>query len=158
MRSPLTAPPAVAGRSVGTVPAFRGRRQELWTTLTFLTVNGTIAVGGYLLLRLLVAEGLAPGASNAVQAVVTLQVNFMAGLLITWRWRTAGSRTRVWRRWLSFHTGRGAVLLVNLALFPLVAPVLGVSAAFVVLLVLCAVAHYVVDRWWVFRPTLTGAA
>ena len=149
--------PAVALPSL-VVPALRGRREELLTTLTFLAVNGTIAVGGYLLLHLLVREGLSAGASNAVQAVVTLQVNFLAGLLLTWRWQTSGLRNGLWRRWLYFHAGRGTVLLANLAVFPVAAAHLGITPAFVGLLAVCAVAHYALDRWWVFRRLAAAGA
>lgn len=138
------APPLVVAPS-------RTRREEIATTLTFLTVNGSIAVGGWLLLHLLIDRGLAPGVANAVQAVITLQVNFTAGLLLTWRWQTAGTRVGLGRRWTAFHAGRGTVLLVNLAVFPLLSAGIGVTPAFVALLGLGAVAHYALDRWWVFR-------
>ena len=146
---PATPTDPVAAGWAATLRATRA--QETATTVKFLSINGAIAVVGYLLLRALVARGVLATEANAIQAVVTLQANFLAGLLFTWRWRIASTWAGVWRRWFSFHMGRGTVLALNLALFPLLAPLLGISGAFVLLLGLCAVANYALDRWVVFR-------
>lgn len=144
------------GAVVATAPD--NRRSELVSGLRFVVVNGSIAACGYLLLRFLVGRGIPAGTSNAIQATLTLQVNFLAGLLFTWRWRAATGWDAIWRRWLTFHMGRGSIVLVNLATFPMIARSLGVSAAFVLLLLLCALAHYALDRWWVFRTAVARIA
>jgi putative flippase GtrA len=73
------------------------------------------------LLKALIALGCAAGIANALQAVTTLQLNFVANGRLTWRRRVAGSGVGPWRRWGQFHLARGVSLLLCIALFPVVA-------------------------------------
>jgi hypothetical protein len=50
------------------------------------------------LLKLLITFGCAGGIANAVQAVTTLQLNFVANGRLTWRRQMAGSGAGLWRR------------------------------------------------------------
>jgi hypothetical protein len=50
------------------------------------------------LLKLLITFGCAAGIANAVQAVTTLQLNFVANGRLTWRRQMAGSGAGLWRR------------------------------------------------------------
>jgi putative flippase GtrA len=102
------------------------------------------------LLKLLIAFGCAAGAANAVQAVTTLQLNFVANGRLTWRRRVAGSGVGLWRRWGRFHLARGASLLVCVALFPVVAPRTGSSVAYWSLLVVGGVVNFCSDKYWSF--------
>ena len=67
------------------------------------------------MLKLLIALGCAAGVANAVQAVTTLQLNFVANGRFTWR-GLAGAGAGRWRRWGRFHLARGASLLLCIAL------------------------------------------
>jgi putative flippase GtrA len=67
---------------------------------------------------------------EAVQAVTTLQLNFVANGQLTWRRRVGGSGVGLWHRWGRFHLARGASLLVCVGLFPFVAPWAGSSVAY----------------------------
>jgi glycosyltransferase XagB len=86
-----------------------------------------------------------------VQAVVTLQANFVANLHLTWRRRVAGSRVRLRRRWLRFHLARGGSLLVCVAAFPIVAPLVGASVAHWSRFVAAGVVNFFSDKYWSFR-------
>ena len=70
------------------------------------------------------------GMANVLQAVVTLQVNFVANRHLTWRRRIAGSGVGIWTRWRRFQLARGAGLLLSVAAFPHVAPWTGPSTAY----------------------------
>ena len=125
------------------------RHQEKWL---FALVGASVAVLGRVLLDLLVAAGCAATVANALQAVVTLQVNFLANRHLTWRRRVAGSGLGLMDRWARFQLARGAGLLLSVALFPLAAPVTGRSAAYWGLLGLAAVANFLTDKYWSFSP------
>lgn len=81
------------------LPAIRSRfaRREL---PLFVLVGVSVAVAGHQLLLGLLALGLPPAVANAVQAVLTLQLNFAANSLLTWRRRVSGSAMRWPTRWL----------------------------------------------------------
>jgi glycosyltransferase XagB len=102
------------------------------------------------LLKLLITFGCAAGIANAVQAVTTLQLNFVANGRLTWRRQMAGSGAGLWRRWGGFHLARGASLLLCIALFPVVATSTGTSVAYWSLLVLGGVANFCSDKYWSF--------
>jgi glycosyltransferase XagB len=103
------------------------------------------------LLKLLVAFGCAATIANAVQAVTTLQLNFVANGHLTWR-RVAGSEVGRWGRWGRFHVARGASLLVCIGLFPPVARLAGSSVAYWSLLVVGGVVNFYSDKYWSFSP------
>jgi glycosyltransferase XagB len=102
------------------------------------------------LLKLLIALGCAAGVANAVQAVTTLQLNFVANGRLTWRRRVAGSAVGLWRRWGRFHVARAASLLLCIALFPIVASSTGSSVAYWSLLVVGGVVNFCSDKYWSF--------
>jgi cellulose synthase/poly-beta-1,6-N-acetylglucosamine synthase-like glycosyltransferase len=104
------------------------------------------------LLKLLIGVGCAPGVANALQAVATLQLNFVANRHLTWRRRVAGSGVGLWPRWGRFHLARGASLLVCIALFPLAMPLTGASVAYWSLLVVAGVVNFCSDKYWSFSP------
>jgi cellulose synthase/poly-beta-1,6-N-acetylglucosamine synthase-like glycosyltransferase len=108
------------------------------------------------LLKLLLALGCAAAVANAVQAVATLQLNFVANGHLTWRRRVAGSRVGRWRRWGRFHVARGAGLLVCIGLFPSLAPLIGSSVAYWSLLVVAGVVNFCTDKYWSFCPDPSG--
>jgi putative flippase GtrA len=118
----------------------------------FLLVGGCVGIVGHRLLLALLALGVAPVVANTVQAVLTLQVNFVANSLITWRRRMSGSVTPVRVRWLRFQVARLASLLLSVAMFPVSAPVVGTSVAYWSLLAAGAAANFCLDRYWSFRP------
>jgi cellulose synthase/poly-beta-1,6-N-acetylglucosamine synthase-like glycosyltransferase len=118
----------------------------------FLLVGASVGIAGHRLLLGLLGLGVAPAAANTVQAVLTLQLNFVANSLITWRRRTTGSAVPVRVRWLRFQVARLASLLLSVALFPLLAPVLGTSPAYWSLLAAGAATNFCLDRYWSFRP------
>ena len=113
-------------------------------------------------MKLLIAVGCAAGLANAVQAVTTLQLNFVANGRLTWRHRVAGSRVGLWHRWGRFHLARGASLLACVGLFPLLAPRTGSSVAYWGLLIVGAVVNFCSDKYWSFssrsRPRARHAA
>jgi glycosyltransferase XagB len=119
----------------------------------FLLVGGCVGIVGHRLLLALLHLGVAPVGANAVQAVLTLQLNFVANSLITWRQRTRGSTVPVRVRWLRFQVARVASLLLSVAAFPLLAPVVGTSPAYWSLLAAGAAANFCLDRYWSFRPS-----
>jgi putative flippase GtrA len=77
-------------------------------------VGGSVALLGHELLKLLIDVGCAAGVANALQAVATLQVNFVANRHLTWRQRVAGSDVGGWTRWRRFQLARGAVAIPRL--------------------------------------------
>ena len=62
----------------------------------FALVGGFVALLGHGLLKLLIALG-AAAIANTLQAVTTLQLNFVANGHLTWRRRVAGSGVGLWR-------------------------------------------------------------
>jgi cellulose synthase/poly-beta-1,6-N-acetylglucosamine synthase-like glycosyltransferase len=125
------------------------RRREKWL---FALIGGSVALVGHGLLKLLVALGCAAAIANAVQAVTTLQLNFVANGHFTWRRRVGGSEVGLWRRWGRFQVARGVSLLVCISLFPLVAPSVGSSVAYWSLLVVGAIVNFWSDKYWSFSP------
>lgn len=117
----------------------------------FVTVGLSVALVGHGMLAGLILLGVAPAVANAVQALLTLQLNFAANHRLTWRERTAGSGVPPRLRWLRFQLARGASLLTCVALFPVLAPRLGISAAYWLLLAVGAGANFCSDRHWSFR-------
>jgi hypothetical protein len=96
--------------------AVRARRVKLLKVIStlwcrekwlFALVGGFVALLGHGLLRLLIALGCAAGIANVLQAVTTLQLNFVANGRLTWRRRVAGSGVGLWQRWGRFHLARG---------------------------------------------------
>jgi glycosyltransferase XagB len=126
---------------------------RLWSreTWLFALVGGSVALLGHELLQLLIAVGVAAGMANVLQAVVTLQANFVANRHLTWRRQIAGSGVGIWTRWRRFQLARGAGLLLSVAAFPHVAPLTGSSAAYWCLLVAAAVVNFCSDKYWSFR-------
>ena len=82
---------------------------KLWCREKWLfgLIGGSVALVGQGMLKLLIAFGCAAGLANAVQAVTTLQLNFVANGRLTWRHRVAGSRVGLWHRWGRFQLARG---------------------------------------------------
>jgi glycosyltransferase XagB len=121
-----------------------------------------VALVGHGLLKALIALGCAAGIANALQAVTTLQLNFVANGRLTWRRRVAGSGVGLSRRWGRFHLARGASLLACVGLFPLVAPRTGSSVAYWSLLAVGGVVNFCSDKYWSFsarsRPRPRHAA
>ncbi|HKO86326.1 MAG TPA: glycosyltransferase [Actinomycetota bacterium] len=113
-------------------------------------MGGSVALAGHGLLKLLITFGCAAGVANAVQAVTTLQLNFVANGRLTWRRRIVASGAGLWRRWGRFHLARGASLLLCIALFPVVATSTGTSVAYWSLLVVGGVANFCSDKYWSF--------
>ncbi len=137
-------------------------RREL---AVFMLVGASVAVAGHQLLLGLLALGLLPAVANAVQAVLTLQLNFAANSLLTWRRRIVGSAVRWRSRWLRFQVARLSSLLLSVLLFPVLAPRIGTSPAYWLILAVGAAANFCSDRFWSFRPdrqqrhrSRTGAA
>ena len=131
----------------------RLRYREKWL---FALIGGSVALAGHGLLKLLITLGCAAGVANAVQAVTTLQLNFVANGRLTWRRRLVGSGVGSWRRWGRFHLARGASLLLCVGLFPLVAPRTGSSVAYWSLLVVGGVVNFCSDKYWSFSPDPSG--
>jgi glycosyltransferase XagB len=146
---------ARSGRREGLLRTIFVRHREKWL---FALVGASVAVLGRVLLDLLVAAGCAAALANALQAVVTLQVNFLANHRVTWRRRVAGSDVGPVRRWGRFQLARGAGLLLSVALFPLVAPLAGRSVAYWGLLGAGAVANFLTDKYWSFSPARRALA
>ncbi|HEV2919868.1 MAG TPA: glycosyltransferase, partial [Actinomycetota bacterium] len=121
--------------------------REKWL---FALIGGSVALVGHGLLKLLIAFGCAAGVANAVQAVTTLQLNFVANGRLTWRRRVAGSGVGLWRRWGRFHVARAASLLLCIALFPIVASSTDSSVAYWSLLVVGGVVNFCSDKYWSF--------
>jgi glycosyltransferase XagB len=115
-------------------------------------VGACVGIVGHRLLIALLGLGVAPAVANTVQAVLTLQLNFAANSLLTWRRRTSGSAVPMRVRWLRFQLARLASLLLTVATFPVLAPILGTSVAYWSLLGAGAVANFCLDRFWSFRP------
>jgi putative flippase GtrA len=109
-----------------------------------------VALVGHGLLKALIALGCAAGIANALQAVATLQLSFVANGHLTWRRRVAGSGVGLWRRWGRFHLARGASLLACVGLFLLVAPRTGSSVAYWSLLAVGGVVNFCSDKYWSF--------
>jgi glycosyltransferase XagB len=135
-------------------PIFLRHREKL----TFALVGASVAVLGRVLLDLLVAAGCAAALANGLQAVATLQLNFLANRHLTWRDRVRGSRVGLSRRWGRFQLARGAGLLLCVGLFPLAAPLVGRSAAYWGLLAAAAVANFLTDKYWSFSPARRSPA
>jgi putative flippase GtrA len=121
--------------------------REKWL---FTLVGGSVALIGNGLLKLLIALGCAAAIANVLQAVTTLQLNFVANRHLTWRRQMAGSELGLWRRWGRFHVARGLSLLVCVGLFPLLAPSTGASVAYWSLLVVGGVVNFGSDKYWSF--------
>src|SRR4029453_1637253 len=121
--------------------------REKWL---FTPADGSVALVGHGLLKLLIALGCAATIANVLQAVATLQLNFVANGRLTWRRQIAGGGTSRWRRWGRFHLARGASLLLCIALFPAVAPSTGTSVAYWSLLVVGGVVNFCSDKYWSF--------
>ena len=110
-----------------------------------------MGVAGHELLVALLAWGLIPAVANTVQAVITLQLNFAGNALLTWRNRVTGSERPLRSRWLRFQVARLSSLLLSVAAFPVLAPVIGTSPAYWLLLAVGAVVNFCSDRYWSFR-------
>jgi glycosyltransferase XagB len=123
--------------------------REKWL---FTVVGASVAGLGHVMLKLLIAAGLAAALANVVQAITTLQVNFVANRYLTWRDRMAGSRVGLRRPWLRFQVARGAGLLLTVVLFPITAPRTGTTVAYWSLLVAGTVANFLTDKYWSFSP------
>jgi cellulose synthase/poly-beta-1,6-N-acetylglucosamine synthase-like glycosyltransferase len=123
------------------------RRRDL---ALFIAVGAGVAVVGHAALHALVALGMEAWLANVVQTAVTLELNYALNRLITWRRHVAGSTVSGWQRWRRFHVARGAGLALNLLAFPLLAPRLGITAAYWVLFAVCGALNYVTDRHWSF--------
>jgi glycosyltransferase XagB len=138
----------------GRVDLFARISSARWRSekLLFVLVGGCVAFVGHELLKLLIGLGWDPGGANALQAVATLQLNFVANRRLTWRRRVAGSGVGVWSRWGRFHLARGLSLLLCVGLFPLVAPLTGASVAYWSLLVVAGVVNFCSDKYWSFSP------
>src|SRR4029450_9882893 len=121
----------------------RLRYREKWL---FALIGGSVALAGHGLLKLLITLGCAAGVANAVQAVTTLQLNFVANGRLTWRRRLGGSGVGSWRRWGRFHLARGGSLLLCVGLFPLMAPRTGSSVAYRSLALRRRVVHVLSDE------------
>ncbi|HTE71475.1 MAG TPA: glycosyltransferase [Actinomycetes bacterium] len=126
--------------------------REKWL---FALIGGSVALAGHGLLKLLISVGCAAALANALQAVATLQLNFVANGHLTWRVRVAGSGVGLGRRWGRFHLARGASLLASIGLFPVVARATGSSVAYWSLLVVAGVVNFCSDKYWSFsaRPS-----
>ena len=118
----------------------------------FLLVGATVGIAGHQVLLALLGLGVITAVANTVQAVLTLQLNFVGNSLITWRQRTSESEVPVRVRWLRFQVARLASLLLSVAMFPVLAPLIGTSPAYWSLLAAGAAANFCLDRYWSFRP------
>lgn len=127
--------------------------------MLFVLVGVSVGVAGHELLVALLGRGLVPAVANTVQAVITLQLNFAGNALLTWRDRVTRSGRPLRSRWLRFQVARLSSLLLSVAAFPLLAPVIGTSPAYWSLLAAGAVVNFCSDRYWSFRhePRPTAA-
>src|SRR4029450_10843772 len=121
--------------------------REKWL---FTPADGSVALVGHGSLKLLIALDCAATIANVLQAVATLQLNFVANGRLTWRRQIAGGGTSRWRRWGRFHLARGASLLVCIALFPGGGPPPATSAASGSLLAVAGVVNFGSDNDWSF--------
>jgi glycosyltransferase XagB len=103
--------------------------------LLFLLIGGSIAVLGHALLVMLIGAGVVAGVANAIQIVLTLQLSFLAHDFVTWRRHTLDPGARRFGRWWRFQVARGASAVLSLVVFPFLAPVVGIAAAYWGLLV-----------------------
>ena len=118
--------------------------------ISFALVGLTVATVGHGILAALAAAGLAAWLANVVQALLTLQLNFVANRHLTWRHRLIGARQRMWYRWRRFHLARGAGTVLTIAAFPVLAPRVGHAVAYWSLLALASAVNFVTDRYWSF--------
>ncbi len=138
-------------------PATRtaGLRREI---VVFAGVGGTVAVLGHVMLATLIAAGVVAAIANAIQFVVTLQLNFVGNRAITWRRRVADGGPG--RQWLRFQLARGGSGLLCVGAFPFLAPLTGTGTAYWGLLVAGTALNFCSDRFWSFgvrRPAARGA-
>jgi cellulose synthase/poly-beta-1,6-N-acetylglucosamine synthase-like glycosyltransferase len=123
------------------------QRPRRWLVSMLVVLVGlSVAVLGYAVLAALVAVGWPGGLAYTMQALMALQLNFVASRL-TWR-RLVGSHQGRWGRWRRFHLARGAGTVLTIAAFPVLAPRIGDAAAYWFLFVLAAVANLVTDPCW----------
>ena len=119
--------------------------------MLFLLVGASVGIAGHQVLLALLGLGVVPAVANTVQAVLTLQLNFVGNALLTWRDRVTRSGRPLRSRWLRFQVARLSSLLLSVAAFPLLAPVIGTSPAYWSLLAAGAVVNFCPDRYWSFR-------
>ncbi|WP_285741659.1 glycosyltransferase [Lentzea sp. NBRC 105346] len=115
-----------------------------------MTVGLTVAAVGQLILLSLIRAGWEAWLANVVQVAVTLQLNFLGNRHFTWCRRLEDSRFAGVVAWWRFHWARGASAVLSVAAFPVLAPRLGHSAAYWVLLAAGAVLNFCTDRFWSF--------
>jgi len=87
--------------------------------LKFALVGGTVALLGIGILYMLVdVLSVEKNAAYFVQAVISLQINFVLNNQFTWADRRGQSRS-LWNRWVRFHGARGLAFVLNQLLFAL---------------------------------------
>ncbi len=124
--------------------------------VAFALVGAGVAVLGHELLRALVEAGMQPWLANATALVLTLQVNFVLNRWLTWRRHIEGSSIGAFRRWRRFQAARSAGLVLNVAAFPVLAPLVGVTWAYWALFLVSGVMNYLSDRHWSFEGRSTS--
>jgi putative flippase GtrA len=119
-------------------------------TLTYSAVGLGVMGVGYLVLFALV-EGLGVSAHVAyfVQAIVSVELNFLLNRRVTWGDRRRQSSAK--RQWLRFHASRVATIPANQALFSVLTVAgAGYLLANTVCLGLTFLVNYAIAHYWVF--------
>ncbi|WP_028061983.1 GtrA family protein [Solirubrobacter soli] len=126
-------------------PTTRGRR-----SISYAAVGLAVMGLGYLVLFALV-EGLGWSAHLAyfVQALISVELNFVLNRRLTWGDRREHSSAK--RQWLRFHASRVVTIPANQALFSLLTLAgAGYLAANTVCLGLTFLVNYAIAHFWVF--------
>lgn len=120
------------------------------TKVKFLIVGGSVAVGGALMLFLLVKIGLSPEVANPIQAITSIVANFLLNNFWTWRHRQNHTfATKAGR----FAVAKVITLLLNQFFFVLMHTIGGIPymVTYFVNLALLTLVNYILNENFVFR-------
>lgn len=131
-----------------TTPTKSSHRRKL----EFALAGALGAASSYLVLWITVdLLGINPTVAYLLQTVISVEVNFLANHLITWRDRNTGFGTR----WVRFHTTRVLLVLpANQLLFALFHPFTGVMIANTLVLGISTFANWFINDKWAFTNRL----
>lgn len=118
-------------------------------TVSFAAVGlGVMALGYALLFVLVTLLGCSAHVAYFIQALVSVELNFVLNRRLTWGDRRGDAR----REWLRFHASRVVTIPLNQALFSLLTVIgLNYVLANTVCLAFTFAVNYAVSHFWVFK-------
>lgn len=122
----------------------------IWKIIQFSFIGVSIAILGGIILDSLIKAGFNPTIAYLIQAIFSIESNFLSNNRFTWKERR---EQPLWKRWWRFHQVRALTFTFNTSVFFVATDVFNLPhmPVYVALVLLIAIFSFISNEKYVFK-------